>query len=128
MDEISSGAQVSTDEQHSSHSTEPDIEVGNLVAVDLLQYEWPQIGKVLNVTKRNVEVKWYDGAYTEPWIPVKKKVNGKYVYWNETIPLASIVLANVELTHSCRLRKNTIVHLKHIQETAQCSESFIIAL
>ena len=106
MDEISSGAQVCTDEQQqcSSHSTEPDIEVGNLVAVDLPQYEeWPQIGKVLNVTERNIEVQWYDGAYTEPWIPVKRKVNGKNVYWNETIPLASVVLANVELTRSCRL-------------------------
>jgi len=49
----SSGAQVTADEQpqRSSHSTEPDIEVGILVAVDLQQYEeWPQIGKVLHVT------------------------------------------------------------------------------
>ena len=108
MDQISSRAQVCTDEQQqcSSHSTEPDIEVGNLVAVDLPQYEeWPQIGKVLNVTERYIEVQWYDGAYTEPWIPVKRKVNGKNVYWNETISLASVVLANVELTRSCRLRK-----------------------
>ena len=109
MDEISSGAQVSTDEQqHSSHlliaPSLHDIEVGNLVAVDLPQYEeWPQIGKVLNVTERNIEVQWYDGAYTEPWTPVKRKVNGKYVYWNETIRLASVVLANVELTRSCWL-------------------------
>ena len=49
----SSGAQVTADEQPqcSSHSTEPNIEVGILVAVDLQQYEeWPQIGKVLHVT------------------------------------------------------------------------------
>jgi len=49
----SSGAQVTADEQpqRSSHSTEPDIEVGILVAVDLQQYEeWPQIVKVLHDT------------------------------------------------------------------------------
>ena len=47
-------AQVSTDEQH---STEPKIEVGNLVAANLQQYEeWPQIGKVLHVTRDNIEV------------------------------------------------------------------------
>ena len=79
---------MSTDEQPQC-SSEPEIEVGNLVAVDLPQYEeWPQIGKVLHVTKANIE------------------------YWTETIPLVSVILANVKLTRSCRLQKSTIAHLK----------------
>ena len=82
-------AQVSTDEQH---STEPKIEVGNLVAANLQQYEeWLQIGKVLHVTRDNIEVQWYDGTYSEPWIPVKRKINGKYEYWTETIPIQETV-------------------------------------
>jgi len=40
-------------------------------------------------------------------------VRQQAVYWNETIiPLVSVVLANVELTHSCQLQRNTISHLK----------------
>ena len=87
--------------------------MGNVVAVDLPQYEeWPQIGKVLHVTEANIEVQWYDGAYSEPWIPVKRKINRKYEYWTETIPLVSVILADVRLTRSCRLQKDTIAHLK----------------
>ena len=97
--------------------------MGNLVAVDLPQYEeWPQIGKVLHVTEANIEVQWYDGAYSEPWIPVKRKINRKYEYWTETIPLVSVILADVRLTRSCRLQKDTIAHLKCIQETVRWSE------
>ena len=101
---------MSTDEQH---STEPKIEVDNLVAANLQQYEeWPQIGKVLHVTRDSIEVQWYDGAYSEPWIPVKRKINGKYEYWTETIPLLSVILTNVKLTRSCRLEKSAIAQLK----------------
>lgn len=106
---------MSTDEQLqcSPHITEPEVEVGNLVAVNLPQYEeWPQIGKVLHVTRDNIEVQWYDGTYSEPWIPVKRKINGKYEYWTETIPLVSVILAEVKLTRSCRLQKSTIAHFK----------------
>lgn len=57
-DGISSGAKVTTDEQP---QRQPHIELGNLVAVDLPQYEeWPQIGKFLYVTERNIDIQQYD--------------------------------------------------------------------
>jgi len=110
-----SGAQVTADEQpqRSSHSTEPDIEVGILVAVDLQQYEeWPQIGKVLHVTGETLK---FSGMMVLTLVDTSKEEGYRkiYMYWNETtIPLVSVVLANVELMHSCQLQKNIISHLK----------------
>ena len=37
--------------------------------------------------------------------------------WTETIPFVSVILADIKLTRSCRLQKNTIAHLKCIKET-----------
>lgn len=109
--------------QCSSHSTESEIEAGNQVAVHQAQNEeWPQIGQVLHVTEANIEVEWYDGAYSEPWITVKRKINRKYEYWTEMIPFVSVILADIRPTRSCRLQKNTIAHLKCIKETVWWSD------
>ena len=70
-----------------------------------------QIHFCLKRTEANIEVQWYDGAYSESWIPVKKKINRKYEHWTETMPLVSAILAAVRLTRSCRLL-DTIAHLK----------------
>ena len=43
--------------------------------------------------------------------------NDKYEYCTETLPLVSVILADIRLTQSCRLHKNTVAHLVYTRNS-----------
>ena len=93
------------------------VSVGHLIAVDCENCDLePLLGKVLKVMDNDVEIVWLEGAYNKTWKGAKQRDpqnKRKLVDWTDTIPKASIILFDFELTSTNHLRKKTIEHLKN---------------
>ena len=75
----------------------------------------PLLGKVLKVVDEGVENVWLKGEYNKSWKVAKQRDprnKRKMVDWTDTIPKASIILFDFELTTINRLRNRSIEHLK----------------
>ena len=98
------------------------VEVGHLVAVDCencsnYPYKEPLLGKVLKVLNEEVEIVWLEGEYSKSRRVTKQRDprnKRKMVDWTDTIPKASIILFDFELTTTNHLRKRSIEHLKKV--------------
>ena len=92
------------------------VEIGHLVAVDCENCDKePLLGKVLKVLNEEVEIVWLEGEYSKSWRVAKQRDprnKRKMVDWTDTIPKASIILFDFELTTTNHLRKSSIEHLK----------------
>ena len=92
------------------------VEIGHLVAVDCENCDKePLLGKVLKVLNEEVEIVWLEGEYSKSWRVAKQsdpRNKRKMVDWTDTIPKASIILFDFELTTTNHLRKRSIEHLK----------------
>ena len=63
---------------------------------------------VLKVDGDNIEIMWLEGSYSRPWKAAKTKQGRSMVEWKDTVPKASIILFDFELTPSNILRKATM--------------------
>jgi len=68
---------------------------------------------VLKVDGDNIEIMWLEGSYSRPWKAAKTKQGRSMVEWKDTVPKASIIRFDFELTPSNKLRKATVQHLKN---------------
>ena len=65
--------------------------------------------------ENEVEIVWLEGAYNKSWKGAKRRDphnKRKLIDWTDTIPKASIILFDFELTSTNHLRKKSIEHLK----------------
>ena len=77
--------------------------------------EEPQIGTIVALHERSVEVEWMTGAYDDRWSVCKQTVGRKNVPWVEKISQNEI-LCPVQLTFYKRLKKDCITKLRETYE------------
>ena len=82
------------------------IAVDDLVLTNVAKYagEWPQLGKVIAISKENLTVHWFKGSKTGTWTPCTKAVGrGKRENWTEDIKEADVWCHGFTLTNSNKL-------------------------
>ena len=74
--------------------------------------DWPQIGKVVDITNEDVSIHWYDGVIDGPYKPLRKSREGtdgrKKVAWIDKIPKSCVLTGPFNLTQKKLLPKRII--------------------
>ena len=97
--------------------TNETIHSAQVVALKCPQYsERPQIGRVLSVDGQNVNLLWFDGAWTTQWKEYKYKVGKKICTWEEQVSLNDIIMTNIKLTKTMRLTSDTKNKLQELYD------------
>ena len=91
------------------------FEEGIYVAV--LHNDWsdePVIGRIIGQSIKELEVRWYDGTYHRKWKPSRKRHNGEYIPWIDTVLKSSILLQFKVLASAeeFKLQRNIVDILK----------------
>ena len=93
------------------------LEVGSLVAVNVIGCPPASIGKVKSVNAETQEVAWLKGAYNkrwEDWIMEDAQDRRKRTQWTDEIHRNSVLLFDFKLTASKHLSKETVTCLKRL--------------
>ena len=93
-----------------------NIAVGHLVALTVENCDQePLLGKVIKIMDEEIQIVWLEGDYSSSWRVAKysdPQNRRKKIEWTDTVPKASVLLFDFELTATNHLRKSTSSHLK----------------
>ena len=88
-----------------------------MVALYCTKYnERPQLGQVLEITKDQATIKWFDGTWSTRWKVYNYVHRRQTVAWVESLPVNSIIKGNIKLTSSGQLPKHTKEILKQMYD------------
>ena len=74
----------------------------------------PLLGRVTGVMQDNVIIDWMVGSYSGIWREWRGRSGGKAVIFSDTIKKEDILLRNVTLTKSHRLKPDQVTCLKEL--------------
>ena len=103
--------------RHADHDSE-DIDIakeGEYIAVVSNKYDdRPLLGRVTGVKQDKVIIDWMVGSYSGTWREWRGRSGGKAVIYSDTIMKQDIVLRNITLTKSHRLKPEQVTCLKEL--------------
>ena len=74
----------------------------------------PLLGRVTGVMQEEVMIDWMVGSYSGSWREWRGRSRGKAVVFTDTIKKKDILLCNIALTKSCRLKSDQVTCLKEL--------------
>ena len=74
----------------------------------------PLLGRVTGVMQEEVMIDWMVGSYSGSWREWRGRSGGKAVVFTDTIKKKDILLCNIALTKSRRLKPDQVTCLKEL--------------
>ena len=86
-----------------------------MIAVNSQKYpDRPLIGRVTEVTSKNVKLEWMIGTYSGTWKEWRGREDGEEVVYTDVVPLTDVVYHPITLTTSMRLSSQVVSELRKI--------------
>ena len=106
----------------------PGLGVGHIVAVQTsTTAEAPWLGKCTKVGDDTLEVIWMEGGWKKPWKQMMLRQGRGFVEWRDTVSKDTVILYDIELTKTGRLKAATVTYLKE-QYSKVCSKNHSMIL